>query len=54
MEITTSREKTYIVGSDKNHTKCREFEFNIKKDEKPISFYGVIDYKKGRVIKYNI
>lgn len=39
-----------MVGSDKNQSKCKKLEFDIKKDERPISFYGVVDKvnkKKG-------
>lgn len=32
-----------MVGSDKNQARCKKFEFDIKKDERPISFYGIVD-----------
>jgi len=43
LRIVTSRGNYIMAGSDKNQTKCKKIEFDIKKDEKPISFFGVVD-----------
>jgi hypothetical protein len=41
--ITTSRGNSIQAGSEKNKTRCKKFELEIKNYEKAISFFGVVD-----------
>lgn len=43
LRIVSSRGNYIMAGSDKNQAKCRKFEFDIKKEEKPIAFFGIVD-----------
>ncbi|EAR97070.4 hypothetical protein TTHERM_00196610 (macronuclear) [Tetrahymena thermophila SB210] len=51
LRIVSSRGNYILAGTEKNQSRCKKFEFDIKKDEKPISFFGVVDkinLKKNR------
>lgn len=43
LRIVSSRGNYIMAGSDKNQTRCKKIEFDIKKEEKPISFFGTVD-----------
>jgi len=43
LRFTTSRGNFLEVGSDKNHLRCKRFDFDIRKSEKVISFSGTLD-----------
>lgn len=46
MRIRTSRDQVLEVGNEKNHLKCKKFNFDIKTNEKPIAIMGAIESKK--------
>lgn len=43
IRIVSSRGNYILAGTDRNQAKCKKFEFDLRKDEKPISFFGVVD-----------
>lgn len=46
MRIKTTRSQVLEAGTEKNHAKCKKFNYDIKTNEKPIAFMGVIEAKK--------
>jgi hypothetical protein len=46
IRIKTTRNQLLEVGTEKNHAKCKKFTYDIKTNEKPISFMGAIESKK--------
>lgn len=46
MRIYTSKGETIEVGCSKSIPKCKDYHFDIKANEKPISFMGLIENKR--------
>jgi hypothetical protein len=47
LRIVTSRNNVLEGGTDINQARCKNFELDIRKDCKPISFCGAVETRKS-------
>lgn len=53
LRIVSSRGNYIMAGTDRNQARCKRFECEVKKDERPIAFFGIVDrisFKKSTLI----